>query len=190
MSDTAYNTEEFKIEGFTFKASFFYDPCRGAPWEENDGHGPVREVSSRDCKTPGEIVLHSSRGAVWLYDLQTATDTARKEWGIDDGARAKLAAQLGREPTRGEIAARSVQSDIAYLRGWLNDTWHWVIVSVALVDDDGEESSKHSDSCSGFESSDTYPLEWAKGEAASMAETIKAEAAEVQYWAERDVVTA
>jgi hypothetical protein len=178
MSDSAYQTEEFEIEGHTFKASFFYDYCMGAPWEEHYGHGPVREVRSLDEKRPGEIVMHDNRGNYWLYDVQAATATARKEWGLNDEAHALLAAQLGREPTHGEIAARAVEHDIAHLRGFLRDDWHWTFVTVSVLDDEGEESSEHTDTCGGFESSDEYCLEWAKDQAAYMVTVINKEAAE------------
>jgi hypothetical protein len=190
MSDFAYKTEEFKIDGRAFRASFFYDPFMGAPWEENDGHGPVREVRNREEKRAGEIILEFEQNRYWLYNVQGATTLALDSWGLGDEEHAFLAAKLGRAPTKREISARAVEIDVSHLRKFLRGEWHWVIVTVSLLDDDGKESSKHADTCGGFESSDGYPLEWAKEQAAYMVKTIKAEAAEVQYWAERDVVTA
>jgi hypothetical protein len=116
------------VPGKTFVALVQYDEDSGPPWEQCDGHGPVRCVAARYqrvAKRPGERVLHQDRHRAYLYDWQTATKQARKD-GWD-------AAPHG-APGRIE---RAVQADFDRLRGWLADDWHYVGVSVRMLGPDG-----------------------------------------------------
>ena len=65
---TLYDGATFTHNGRTFHVSIERDDHHGAPWIENDGHGPVTEWLSRD-KKPGERVLHSDRWSKIFYDF-------------------------------------------------------------------------------------------------------------------------
>lgn len=139
-----------ELDGLRFAVETMPDTDHGAPWDEEDGHGPVRDpgarlrcvYSGRTVKRPGERPMDNGRGDVWLYDWQAAIRKARDEaWGLAPEDRAKLAAKLGREPTAGEVRAESVRRDFEYLRAWLRDDWSYVGVVVTLLDVDGEPTN-------------------------------------------------
>ena len=71
-----YDGDTFTRGGRNFRISIHHDSDMGAPWDEHDGHGPVRSVSARyglrhrGIKRPGERVLHNDRNGTWLYDWQ------------------------------------------------------------------------------------------------------------------------
>lgn len=128
------------INGLTFSVELEYDCCHGAPWEEEDGHGPVSDWTRRD-KRPGERVLHSDHGSRRYYDVAEATRIAKRDgWGVGADARAALVARLGREPTAGEVTAAAVELDYQYLRAWCTNEWSYVVVTVTLLDTDGDET--------------------------------------------------
>lgn len=52
------------------------------------------------------------------YDYLTALNKAHTEWGITDH----------------DAAVRAVDADYEWLKGWYNDDWHWVTLSVAPID--------------------------------------------------------
>ena len=143
--------------GLSFGVSTAHDHDHGAPWDENDGHGPVREASYRGyrypTKEPGERVLWSDRGDALLYDYAGAMKLAERDgWGLSPEATAKLAAKLGRAPKAGEIRAQAVEHDFNYLRGYANGDWSYVGVIVTLLDTDGDDTDE-SESLWGVESS-------------------------------------
>jgi hypothetical protein len=120
----------FQHKDRTFVARIFRDEHYGAPWKEHDGHGPVREASSKDGKRPGERVLHSARWSHWLYDWQAACALAEKDgWGASNVDTAGL--------TPGQIRDIAVQQDFDRLKGWLKDYWWWVGIGVQLCAEDG-----------------------------------------------------
>lgn len=137
----------FNIErdGLTFSVSVEHDSDFGPPWRECDGHGPVREVRGESCYTrrpithAGEKLLTWDRGFGWAYDVAEAQRIALRDgWGPGDAERAAMAAQLGRDPTRREVAAAAVERDFEYLRRWCADEWHYVTVCVELLDVNGD----------------------------------------------------
>lgn len=132
-----YDYEEFDIEGQTFRYSLREDEGLGAPWEECDGHGPVRLSRFINSswhgwivhKLPGERPMYDDGDTVWLYDWQAACKMARQDgWnaGPFDA------------PNRIE---RAVQRDFDRLRQWLKGYWCWVYVLV----------ERHCPSCDGWE---------------------------------------
>ncbi len=197
--------------GHSVRVSFHYDNgCMGYPWKEHDGHGSIRQVSTRygrPEKRPGERVIHSDRGEWWLYDVQGAIRTARADgWGLADDALAALRAKLGRAPTPGEIAAASVERDIDYCTGWLTGRYFWCGVVATVFD--REEVEVSSDSLCGVEWDEYGPNDYATKEtahdvvyqalhASGLTEKQRraewrgalAEARARKYWASRDVVT-
>lgn len=61
------------------------DDYHGAPWEEEDGHGPVTGWETRD-KHPGELVLNEDGAAKQFYDFAAACRLARRDgWGFLPG---------------------------------------------------------------------------------------------------------
>lgn len=131
--------------GRNFRVNIHNDPDTGPPWEEHDGHGPVREIRhghgwGHVKKRPGERVLHSNHRNVWLYDWQEACKLARK-----DGWNAEPYDAPGR-------IERAVLADFDYLRRWLGGQWGWVYLQVTLLDASGEDVE--SQYLGGFESND------------------------------------
>jgi hypothetical protein len=163
------------------------DDCMGPPWKEADSHGPVTGWERRD-KRPGERILSSDHGANRFYDYAAAMELARKDgWGLGPNKLAALERGLGRKATAGEIRAAAVDSDFEFLRGWCNDDWEYVFVSVKLEDEDGREIA--SDCIGGVESCGDYWVELANGMASELVESHGKEQAESNYWACRDSVT-
>lgn len=199
---TPFDTYTIEHAGRNFVASLFNDSdSRAAPWEEYDGHGIIRQTYSpysRPDKKPGETIMHHTRGEVWLYDVQATTAKAKKEgWELCDAQLAKLAAQLGRAPTPGEVTAAAVQFDLEYCSGFLRGDWSYIGVGVQLVGPDGEpQDSSYTHAVWGIESTGDYWREVAAelaGEImhsrASAWRAALKEARARKYWASRDVVT-
>lgn len=178
MSDIEY-------KGYIFKVTHVQDDTSMAPWEASDGHGPVREVYApnglRDAniKRPGERVLFRSRGHYLLYDWKAAAEQARKDgWSTEPHE----------DP---HPLQRALQADFDYLKGWCDEVWTYIGVTVTLEDD-----PTFTDSLWGVESGGTYKDEVARELADEVLSLYlaklaleKNEAAEVEYWASRDVVT-
>ena len=135
-----YDNDEFERGGRTFTFRTEYDDSREAPWEEEGGHGVVSEWTTRD-KAPGERVLIADRLRKRYYDIAATMRIARCDhWGLRDDDKAKLAAKLGRTPTRGDIVAEAVDRDYEHMRRWCADLWQWVGVIVEHAET-GESAS-------------------------------------------------
>ncbi len=125
----------FTHNGRSFTASIEADDSQDAPWEREDGHGPVRVVRVRGglahagVKRPGERLLHSDGWTCWLYDWQAACKIARR-----DGWNAAPYDAPGR-------IERAVSADFERMRGWLADDWHYVGVIVSADDGESERES-------------------------------------------------
>lgn len=111
-----------EVDGFTLTARIEPDEGHGAPWIEEDGHGPVSDWTRR-AKRPGERVLCEDRGSRRYYDYAEAIAIAKRD-GWD-------AEPIG-TGTPGEKAARAVEADFKRLRSWCNDGWTYVGVVVAV----------------------------------------------------------
>lgn len=189
-------TFDFEFNGRQFRATVHADPDHGRPWEEQAGHGEVRE-GSRNYDGPekraGELVLHDGgrREYLWLYDYPGACETARRDgWGVDGG---RLPGETARQ-----YAARAAMADFEHLRGYCSGAWEWVGVGVQLLDADGETIGGEYDfSLWGIESNaDEYLQEVARDLAGEiLAQRAKAwrehlkEARARKYWESRDVQT-
>lgn len=137
---SAYDSFTFERNGRTYRAELHYDPDHGAPWEEEDGHGPVTDWTRRD-KRPGEMVLIRDHGMSRFYDFAEASRIAKRDgWGLCPDEIATLAARLGRTPRAGDIRHESVMCDFDRLRRWCNDEWHYCGV-VVTCEDDGDDDS-------------------------------------------------
>lgn len=146
-----YTSDTFTHRGNEFTASLDYDSGIGRPWEEHDGHGPVRAGGRHNyhgytSKLPGEMVLYSDRFSSWLYDYREACRIALRDgWGFAGKSRAEWLAQ---GLTARQVAARAAIDDFNRLRAWCNNEWHWCGLTVTL---DGTE---YSASLWGLESDD------------------------------------
>jgi len=105
-------TNTFTHNGNRFSFELVADDTCDAPWEREDGHGPVSDWTSRD-KAPGELVLNKDRSSKRFYDFQAACELARKDgWGFLPGklvtkqnSGGKFAAWVGTEDgSRAEFA--------------------------------------------------------------------------------------
>lgn len=117
---------EFQRDGFTIKARTEHDDNSTPPWDRSDGHGPVSEWTNRK-KEPGERVLASNRGSFRYYDFAQAMVIAKRDgwgWRADE--------ETGEVLTKGQRAAKAVESDFNFLRSWCNDDWHYVGVILSV----------------------------------------------------------
>ena len=128
-----YDGMQIEKAGLTFVVNFPSDGDFDAPWENSDGHGPVRKSTKRHVdgysdKRPGERPLNSpSRNEYqFYYDWQAAVNLAKV-----DGWNTKPYDA----PNRIE---RAVLADFNYLSGYLNDGWNYIGVTVDLLDEEGE----------------------------------------------------
>lgn len=180
----SYDSYFINVEGHEFTVNIDFDDATGAPWEESDGHGIVREGRAHagyriEGKRPGERVLHREGSSVWFYDEQQTTKKALKEgWSTT-----YIASPDGM--TRRQLAALAVEEDFQYLRGWLKNDWYWCVVQVVAVHDVNYHAS-----LGGVESrSRAYIRQVATDLAGDLVREIEHEASERAAWAARDVIT-
>ncbi len=131
-----YDNSTFEHEGVKFRVTFPADEDSGAPWENEDGHGPVSEWKrhpfghgTKPPKAPGERILVWESGSYRTYDFQEALKIARRD-GWD-------APPYG-TGTKRQQALRAVEADFKRLEDWCNDRWQYVGVVVELLDADGD----------------------------------------------------
>ena len=121
-----YDGDTFTRGAHVFRVTFSHDHDAGTPWDNCEGVGDVSAWTTRD-KRPGERVLASDRSSKRFYDFAGAMRRARAEgWSAaphDKG-------------TKGQRAARAVERDFERLRTWCADLWHYVGVTVELLDAD------------------------------------------------------
>lgn len=114
----------------------------GAPWDNEDGHGPVTGWVSRD-KRPDELVLNTDRGQKRFYNFKEACAIALRDgWGCKE---------LDGTETKRQAAAKSAMADFEHLKAWCNNEWSYVGVEVTLLDSEGNPTEV-SDSLWGVES--------------------------------------
>jgi hypothetical protein len=136
-----FNENEFEHAGMRFRWKLEDDTTMGRPWDEHDGHGPVRVINMRQSgerveKRPGERVLYVGgwHEYTFVYDWQAAVQIALRDgWGAPEGH-----FRPGSNPTRRQVAAAAAQADFDRLRGWITNAWGWVGVVVELLDDQDE----------------------------------------------------
>lgn len=114
--------ETIEHNGRTYSVTIEPDYYSGAPWDEECGHGPVSDWTTR-AKEPGELVLAQDRGSFRYYDFAEACRIAMRDgWDAEPYNR-------GQE-TKGQQAAKAARADFERLRQWCNDQWHYVGVVV------------------------------------------------------------
>ena len=113
------------IDGRKYRVEVEQDVFADAPWDNSDGHGPVRRsgrrhVEGESDKRPGERPLNSPglREYQYYYDWKAACLTARADgWNCAPHD----------APNR---VRRAVQADFDYIRGYLSGDWCYVSVTV------------------------------------------------------------
>jgi len=136
-------------DGLTFRVTKEHDADVCAPWEWEDGHGPVRESGHgpRRPKRGGELRL----GSWSLYDFAAACKIALRDgW---NGCRNR------------EEAAQAARADYDNMQAWCNDEWSYIGVVVTLLDVDGNET-------------DAQQSIWGVHDAGTYADTLAQELAE------------
>lgn len=137
--------------GYTFKVEIVDDCDMGAPWENCDGHGPVRKTTARhSCgysdKRPGERPLNrpGRNEYQFYYNWKEATRAAT----VDRWDTAPYDAEKRVE--------RAVNADFDYLRKWVNGEWSYQVVTVEIE----VNGKKYQTSLGGVDnSSDSYLFE-------------------------------
>ncbi len=171
------HSEDFTHEGFTFRATLYPDDSHDAPWEECDGHGPVRFIEDHEPLQRGETVLHDCGRGRYVYDWGRAiVQAAREGWGLCNEDREALAQRLGKKPTKAQIRAEAVRKDMAFLRGWCADDCCYVGVCVQRIGPDGEPmGDEFAHALWGVESSGDYWREVAAELADEMLPDVRAQ---------------
>lgn len=158
----------FELGGFKFRCRVETDPYPELPWQKYDGCGIVKQTEPSERRAPkraGVIRLHGF-GVYWDYDWAATVKKAKAEgWGLTDEDKAKLAAKLGREPTAKQVREEAVRRDFERTKGFLQERWHYVDVSVQRLNDMGHCSGVWSYRGS-FESDDLEGIEEAYKELA------------------------
>ena len=199
-----------EIDGLYFKIDIEPDEGSGRPWEECDGHGPVREIQNREDKRAGERILQlGNRGCYsWAYDWQGAMEQAKQDgWGLSDKPDDW---DTLTKPQQCELA---VQQDFDFLKAWCEDDWVWSRIHVIRMayadydeailsllkgqtpdlvetdDDDYLGSVEFWQNYDVLDKKNAYAMETAREMAGSLAQAFRKEQTEAQYWAERGAVT-
>lgn len=110
--------DTIQIAGEVYSVKIDFDNDIGCPWEFNDCHGAVSDLTSRD-KRPSEMILCEYRRMRRYYDFAESCRIARTKWGINDR----------------KAAADAAMADFKRLRAWCNEQWHYVVIGVE--DDEG-----------------------------------------------------
>lgn len=122
----AGDTIACEVDGFTITAQIVLDNHAEPPWEQEDGHGPVSDWTTR-TKKPGERILTGDGQYCRYYDMQEATRLALRDgWGAPPWGPYKP----------GIAATMAVEDDYQALRGWCNDEWYYC--GVVLIVSRGE----------------------------------------------------
>ncbi len=115
---------------FTLTARIHHDTDHGAPWDEEDGHGPVSDWRCADSKQAGELVLHTNHSKARFYDYAEACRIALRD-GWDAAPYNEYKSETPRQQ-----AAKAALADYNRLRQWCGDQWSYVGVMVECSQDD------------------------------------------------------
>lgn len=165
MSDIV-NFFKLTNNGLTFQADVQVDIDAEAPWDREDGHGPVRSVAynrfsgNRTDKKPGERIIDVGNRTAWVYDFAEALKIAKRDnWG---------SAKATPDMTPAQVRELAVMEDMERMGSWLRSEWGYIGVVVTLLDVKGRKTEVF-DALWGIESdSHDYITE----EAQRMADTI------------------
>jgi hypothetical protein len=171
MSNDSYHTEIYTHKsGKKYHVELYYDHDMGPPQDEGDGYGVTErldwnptdeeQLEQHLCDYEPEIeeetrlrLMRQLSSENWgssalYYDVLSSLHKAREEgWGA--GAEWKAA---NPNATKEEELMYVVNKDFDHLKGWYDDDWHWVTVSVAPLNEDDEPDEDHREYCGGYES--------------------------------------
>lgn len=172
---TVYDTETYEHKnGKTYHVEWSYGDD-GPPDVEHDGHGVITRMTF-DPSDDGAVADHieatfeedspacieaqarlsmmrllvreSRWGTGRYYDVWETLKKAKAEgWGVSNEW-----AQEHPEATEHDKLMHAVMCDFEYLHGWYNDEWHWCVVGVAPLDEDGEPMEEYRQYGGGYES--------------------------------------
>lgn len=143
----------FVHKGVSFSLTTEPDDDADAPWDREDGHGPVRYARN---KAAGDLFLHHGWRADRFYGYAEACRLALKDgWGYGGKGVAEWQAT---GLTKRQIAANAARADFERMRAWCNDEWYYCGVIVTMLDGNDEPmGTEFSASLWGIESdSDDY----------------------------------
>lgn len=140
-----FHEESIEVDGFEFDVRYRYDRDAEPPWQQCDGHGPVRPAVRHNYKRldkrPGERPMLGAYNT-FLYDWQEAMKIAKRDkWGPG-------------------TPAEAVQQDFEFLRAWIQEDWVYCGVEVKMV-----LQPQYIDSLWGVETYKDYHRESAKEQA-------------------------
>ena len=132
-----YNGDSIELRAGLFATVYvdIDDSCE-KPWEAEDCHGIIEERRANYTgyipTAPGERVIFKDRNYGYVYDEKGTLERARSEgWGLPEKDRQGL--------TQRQITAEAVRRDMDSMRAWLNDEWHYCVVTVRITDSEGME---------------------------------------------------
>lgn len=119
--------------GLKYSARFYADYDMAPPDKEHDCHGVTHELprSVEDILEDDDLSddlrmhlplfreLYAQRGEYLYYDVIDSINKAVTVWGCSP-----------------EDAPAQVEHDFEYLRGWYNDEWHWMYITLTKIVDD------------------------------------------------------
>jgi hypothetical protein len=171
MSNDSYHTEIYTHKsGKKYHVELYYDHDMSAPQDEGDGYGvtvrmnwnPTNEEQLEqhlldyepeiEEETRLRLMRKLSR-ADWgspglYYDVLSSLHKARTDgWGAGEEWKA-----ANPNATKEAELMYVVNKDFEHLKGWYDDDWHWVTVSVAPLNEDDEPDEDHREYCGGYES--------------------------------------
>lgn len=151
MSDEIHSMDYTEPKsGLKYRAKFYADYDMQSPHEEHDGHGVVEHLNrsvedilgDEDINLSDDLrmrlplfrELYYERGSYTYYDVIGSINRAVSEWGC-----------------KPEDAQAAVDQDFEYLRGWYQNEWHWMYITLTKLDEDGK-ATEDCTSCGGYES--------------------------------------
>lgn len=110
--------------GYRAEIEIEQDNDMGPPWEEHDGHGVIVEGYESE-KQPGwrKLAPTGTRDVWRWYDVQASMEIAKRDWVSPKG-----------EGTKGQRAAKAVETDFQHMQDWCEDRWYWVGYIVKVYD--------------------------------------------------------
>jgi hypothetical protein len=165
MSNDSYHTEIYTHKcGKKYHVELYYDHDMGAPQEEGDGYGVIERMNwnptdeeqleqhlldyEPEIEEETRLRMMRKLRSALYYDVLSSLHKAREDgWGAGEEWKA-----ANPNATKEEELMYVVDKDFDHLKGWYDDDWHWVTVSVAPLNEDDEPDEDHREYCGGYES--------------------------------------
>jgi hypothetical protein len=142
------NGQEIELEGLPLDCSIVLtveqDQSCETPWGWGGGWGTVKPMQRyAEYAGNGNVQLRSYGRENYYYDFADALAKARKDFSGDKYGKSYA----------DQLALESVQKEMKFFEGYINDDWHYVVISVKAYR--GEEEVFH-DACGMYESTDWH----------------------------------